>query len=87
LLLFVLLVIVILTRVWWNLNSVLICIPLWPEILSISHVAIGHLCFFWEFSVQFVCPIYSMGCWFFARLDFKLPVYSGNWFLVTYITG
>jgi hypothetical protein len=49
-LLFAFLLIAILTG--WD--SILV-FPLWLKNLNISHLFIGHLYFFWELSVQFIC--------------------------------
>jgi hypothetical protein len=63
LLLFVLLIIAILTGAKWNLIIVLICISLWPRMVSISD---GHLYFFFcELSVHFICPFIQ---WFVDSL-------------------
>jgi hypothetical protein len=78
LLLFGFLMVAILTSMRWILNMVLICIPLWPGILSLSS------CVFKPFgllALKKLCSIHLLisslvidlgGVWFF-----ELPVYSG----------
>jgi hypothetical protein len=36
------------------------------------------ICFFLRIVCSIHLPIYSVGCWFFKRSVFELPVYSGH---------
>jgi hypothetical protein len=76
--LFVVLMVVILTGVRWNLIVLLICISVWKWTWTFLHVFIRPLYFFWELSVQFICPFINwIACSFWSSLLF--------WILIHYL--
>jgi hypothetical protein len=76
-LLFLFLFMAILTRLRWNLNIALVCILLWPSILSISFYIYWPYLLLLKIVYKIHLLISLLGCYLFGSLVFGPPVSSG----------